>query len=189
MVSLWHSFIAHMCYFQRKSVFVRLLLNTNFLSSGLRGSGKVNLLASQIFSNVVVTSPSLCVFLYLFSSANISPVRFVLHLQDWWCVGKRETSFPVNKLWLTYLPPSLWPITMKIVRLMWRMQLWFFIQHFDIPWLVCTGRNAKSGREMFISDHCLSFWLVEVHNWKYHFAYVHLPKKDTILLACLGKAG
>ena len=46
-----------------------------------------------MFSNVVVTSHSSCVFLYLFSSANISPVRFVLHLQDWWCVGKRETSF------------------------------------------------------------------------------------------------
>jgi len=61
------------------------------------------------FGNVVVTSHSSCVFLYLFSSANISPVRFVLHLQDWWCVGKRETSFPVNKLWLIYLPPSLWP--------------------------------------------------------------------------------
>ena len=36
-------------------------------------------------------------------------MRLVLHLQDWWCVGKRETSFPVNKLWLIYLPPSLWP--------------------------------------------------------------------------------
>ena len=68
----------------------------------------------KIFSNVVVTSNSSCVFLYLFSSVNISPVRFVvLHLQDWWCVGKRETSFPVNKLWLIYLPPSLWPLTLK----------------------------------------------------------------------------
>jgi len=67
----------------------------------------------KIFSNVVVTSNSSCVFLYLFSSVNISPVRFVLHLQDWWCVGKRETSFPVNKLWLIYFPPSLWPLTMK----------------------------------------------------------------------------
>jgi len=46
-----------------------------------------------MFGNVVVTSHSSCVFLYLFSSANISPVRFVLPLQDWWCVGKRETSF------------------------------------------------------------------------------------------------
>jgi len=36
----------------------------------------------KIFSNVVVTSNSSCVFLYLFSSVNISPVRFVLHLQD-----------------------------------------------------------------------------------------------------------
>jgi len=53
------------------------------------------------------------VFLYLFSSANISPVRFVLHLKNWWCVRKRETSFPVNKLWLIYLQPSLWPLTMK----------------------------------------------------------------------------
>jgi len=43
----------------------------------------------------------------------ISKSRFVLHLQDWWCVGKRETSFPVNKLWLIYLPPSLWPLTMS----------------------------------------------------------------------------
>ena len=52
------------------------------------------------FSNVVATSHSSCFFLYLFSSANIWPVRFVLHLQNWWCVGKCETSFPVNKLWL-----------------------------------------------------------------------------------------
>jgi len=52
-------------------------------------------------------------FLYLFSSANISPEGFVSHLQDWWCVGKLETSFPVNKLWLIYLPPSLWPTFMK----------------------------------------------------------------------------
>jgi len=38
----------------------------------------------------------------LFSSANILLVRFVLHLQDWWCVGKRETSFPVkNCNWFT----------------------------------------------------------------------------------------
>ena len=40
-------------------------------------------------------------------------MRFVLHLQDWWCVGKCKTSFPVNKLWLIYLPPSLWPLTIK----------------------------------------------------------------------------
>ena len=49
----------------------------------------------------------------LFSNANISHVRFVLHLQDWWCVRKRETSFPVNKLRLIDLLPSLWPLTMK----------------------------------------------------------------------------
>jgi len=49
----------------------------------------------------------------MLSSANISLVRFVLHLQDWWCVWKRETSFPVNKLWLIYLPPSLCHLTMK----------------------------------------------------------------------------
>ena len=41
-------------------------------------------------------------------------ILHLLHLnKDWWCVGKRETSFPVNKLWLIYLPPSLWPLTMK----------------------------------------------------------------------------
>jgi len=45
-------------------------------------------------------------------SVTVPPVRFVLHLQDWWCVGKRETSFPVNKLLLIYLQPSLWPSTM-----------------------------------------------------------------------------
>ena len=27
--------------------------------------------------------------------------------------GKRETSFPVNKLWLIYLQPSLWPFTIE----------------------------------------------------------------------------
>ena len=82
--------------------------------TGLWSSGKVSLFASKKFcSNVVATSHSSCVFLYLFSSANMSPVRFVLHLQDWWCVGKGETSFPVNKLWLISLLPSLWPLTMK----------------------------------------------------------------------------
>jgi len=81
--------------------------------TGLWGSGKGSLLASKMFSTVVATSHSSCFFLYLFSSANISPVRSVLYLQGWWCVGKRETSFPVNKLWLIYLPPSLWPITVK----------------------------------------------------------------------------
>jgi len=80
----------------------------------LWGSGKVSLLASKIFSNAVVTSHSSCVFLYLFSSSNISPVRLVSHLQDWWCVGKCETSFPVNKLWLIYLQPSFWTITKPI---------------------------------------------------------------------------
>ena len=34
-------------------------------------------------------------------------------LQNWWCVAKRETTFPFNKLWPIYLPPSLWPITVK----------------------------------------------------------------------------
>ena len=34
---------------------------------------------------------------YLFSSANSSPVRSVLRLQDWRCVWKRETSFPVKQ--------------------------------------------------------------------------------------------
>jgi len=48
--------------------------------AGWWGSGKISLLASKIFSNVVVTSYTSCGFLYLFSSANISPVRFVLHL-------------------------------------------------------------------------------------------------------------
>jgi len=81
--------------------------------TGVWGSGKVSLLASKMFTNVVVTCHGSCVFLYLLPSANISPVSIVLHLQDWWCVGKRETSFPVNKLWLIYLLPCLWPITMK----------------------------------------------------------------------------
>jgi len=93
--------------------------------NGLWCPRKVNLLASgkKKFSNVVVTSHSSCVFLYLFSSANILPVSFVSHLQDWWCVGKRETSFPVNKLWLIYLPPSLWPLTMY--NLLPRVLRWF----------------------------------------------------------------
>ena len=60
-----------MCYLQRKSVFVRPLPNADFLSSDwfikLR---KVSLSASKIFfSNVVTTSHSSCVFLYLFSRA------------------------------------------------------------------------------------------------------------------------
>jgi len=107
--------IAHVCYLQRKSVFVDRCQTQIFLAvTGLWGSGKVSLLASKsFFSNVVATSHSSCVFLYLFSSANISPIRFVLHLQDWWGVGKRETSFTDKKLWLIYLLPSLWPLTMK----------------------------------------------------------------------------
>jgi len=106
---------AHVCCLQRKSVFVRPLTNADFLSSYwfMRLWEGQPFSFEKIFNNVVATSHSSCVFLYLFSSANISPVRFVLNLQDWWYVGKRETSFPVNKLWLIYLPPSLWPLTMK----------------------------------------------------------------------------
>ena len=114
MVSLWHS-SSRTCVISRGKVSFLECCQTQIFSAvtGLWGSGKVSILASKTFSTVVVASHSLCVFLYLFPSANISPVRFVLHLQDWWCVGKRETSFPVNKLWLVYLPPSLWPLTVK----------------------------------------------------------------------------
>ena len=54
---------------------------------------------------------------FAFSNASsvliqIDFIRFYLN-KDWYCVGKRETSFPVNKLWLICLPPSLWPLTMK----------------------------------------------------------------------------
>ena len=113
--SLWHA-SSRTCVISRGKVSLLDRCQTLiFLAvTGLWWSVKVSLLASKkIFSNVVVTSHSSCVFLYLFSSADILLVRFVLHLQDWWCVGKRETSFPVNKLWLIYLPPSLWPLTMK----------------------------------------------------------------------------
>jgi len=107
VASLWY-----VCCLQRKNVFVRPLPNAYFLVvTGLWGSGRVSLLASKMLSTVFGTSHSSCVFLYLFSSANISPVRYVFHWQDWWCVGKRETSFPVNELWLINLPPSLWPLT------------------------------------------------------------------------------
>jgi len=111
-VSLWHS-SSRTCVISRGKVSFldRYQTPISLAGTGLRGSGKVSLLASKIFSTVVVTTHSSCVFLYLYSSANISPVRFALHLQDWWCVGKRGTSFPINKLWLIYLPPSLWPIT------------------------------------------------------------------------------
>jgi len=52
------------------------------------------------------------------SNLHISLFKYVLstmgvNLQDWWCVGKRETSFPVNKPWLIYLPPSSWPIKLR----------------------------------------------------------------------------
>ena len=113
-VSLWHS--SRTCVISRGKVSLLDRCQTQiFLAvTGLWDSGKVSLLVSKnFFSNLVATSHSSCVFLYLFSSANISLVRFVLHLQDWRCVGKRETSFPVNKLWLSYLPPSLWPLTMQ----------------------------------------------------------------------------
>jgi len=56
----------------------------------------------QIFSNVFVTSHSSCVFLYLVSSANISPERFVLYLQDWWCVENAKLVSPsINCDWFT----------------------------------------------------------------------------------------
>jgi len=65
-------------YLQRKNVFVRRYQTPIFLAvTGLSGSGKVRLLASKIFTNIVVTSHSSCVFLYLFSSAKFSPVRFL----------------------------------------------------------------------------------------------------------------
>ena len=110
VVSLWHS-SSRTCVISKGKVSLLDCYQTEiFLAvTGLWCSGKVNLLALKIFSNVIVTSHCLCAFLYLFSSANISPVIFVLHLQDWWCVGKRETSFPVDQLWLIYLLPSLWP--------------------------------------------------------------------------------
>ena len=98
-----------------------------------------------MFSDVIVTSHSSCVFL---SSANISPVRFVLHLQDWWCAGKRETSFPVNKLWLIYLPPSLWPVTMTEVEFHIRVQVEFHIFNVLSPnillpaWLVYETKDV-----------------------------------------------
>jgi len=117
MVSLWHSSSrTYVISWGKVSLLHRYQTPIFLAVTGWWGSGEVSLLASKILSNVVVTSHSSCVFLYLFSSANISPVRFVLHLQDWWCVGKRETSFSVNKLWLIYLPPSLWPITMKNIE-------------------------------------------------------------------------
>ena len=76
--------IAHVCYLQRKSVFVRPLPKADFLSSDwlmrLWEGQPFNF--ENIFSNVVASSYSSCVFLYLFSSANILPVKFVLHLQD-----------------------------------------------------------------------------------------------------------
>ena len=112
--SLWHA-SSRTCVTSKGKVSVRPLPNTDFLSSDwfmMLLEGQPFSFGKKNFSDVVVTSHSLCVFLYLFSSANIFLVRFVLHLQDWWCVGKCETSFPVNKLWLIYLPPSLWPLTM-----------------------------------------------------------------------------
>jgi len=114
MVSIWHT-SSRTCVISRGKVSLLDRYQTQiFLAlTSYWDSGNVSLLASKNFSNVVATSHSSCFFLYLFSSANISPVRFVLHLQDWWCVGKRETSFPINKLWLIYLPPSLWPLTLK----------------------------------------------------------------------------
>ena len=113
--SLWHA-SSRTCVISRRKVSVRPLPNADFLSSDwlmMLCKGQPFSFGKKNFSNIVVTSHSSCVFLYLFSSANVLLVRFVLHLQDWWCVGKRETSFPVNKLWLIYLPPSLWPSTMK----------------------------------------------------------------------------
>ena len=104
----------HWCYLCITDVIYVILMQIFLAVTGLWCSGKVSLLAlKKNFSNVVVTSRSSCVFLYLFSNANILLVRFVLHLQDWWCIGKRATSFPVNKLWLIYFPSSLWPLTMK----------------------------------------------------------------------------
>jgi len=112
VVSLWHSSSRTCVIFRGIVYFLDRYQTSLFLAvTGLWGSGKVSLFASKILSDVVVTSQSWCVFLYLFSSSNISSVRFVWHLQDWWCVGKRETSFPVNKFWLIYLLPSLWPLT------------------------------------------------------------------------------
>ena len=104
--SLWHT-SSRTCVITRGKVSLLDRCQTLiFLAvTGLWCSGKVSLLASKKnLSIVVVTSHSSCVFHYLFSSANILLVRFGLHLQDWWCVGQRET---------TCLPPSLWPLTMR----------------------------------------------------------------------------
>ena len=83
VASLWHT-SSRTCVISRGKCLLDWCQTQSFLAvTGLWCSGKVCLLASKKkFSDVVVTSHSSCVFLYLFSSANISLVRFVLHLQD-----------------------------------------------------------------------------------------------------------
>ena len=81
--------------------------------TGLWGSGKVSLLASKIFSNVVVTSHTSCGFLYLFS---VFPLRkfyieqmFALlhnkHTTTQPCRHTNSQAFPaLNGLCDTFIP-------------------------------------------------------------------------------------
>ena len=102
MVSLWHS-SSRTCVISRGKVsFLDRYQTQIFLAvTGLWGSGKVRFLAWKFFSNVIVISQSSCVFLYLFSSANISPLRFVLHQwrsEVWWCPGRLLGWMPPFKI-------------------------------------------------------------------------------------------
>ena len=109
-------------HFRKNRIFSMRVTNWNYITdkADITMQSDITMHSKKCFSNVVASSHSSCVFLYLFSSAKISPVRFVLHLQDWRCVGNWETSFPVNKLWLIYLSPSLWPLSMKTMHLLFK---------------------------------------------------------------------
>jgi len=126
----------------------------------------------KFFSNVVATSHSSCVFLYLFSSGNISPVRFVLNLQDWRCVGKGETSFPVNKLWLIYLPPSLWTLTMKNryackipQKLAARLKFVYYLKQCDNVWVTSDSPRFQP-QKLFAVEHTCFVVLNVFRHWR-----------------------
>ena len=70
--------------FSKYIIFSMRVTNWNYITdkSDITMQSDITMHSKKFFSNVVATSHSSCVFLYLFSSDNISPVRFVLHLQD-----------------------------------------------------------------------------------------------------------
>jgi len=87
---------------RRKKIFLAV--------TGLWGSGKVSLLASKKFVVMSLQLATVRVFSLLVFKCQHFACKICLTFTG--LMMRCETSFSLNKLWLIYLPPSLWPLTM-----------------------------------------------------------------------------